>query len=321
MQPNQALAPLLARLLERIDVTLADLCPDMVLAQGDTSTVFATALTAFFRQIPFGHVEAGLRTGNLRSPFPEEANRVLTSPLAALHFAPTTIAAENLRREGIAESRIILTGNTVIDALFIELERQRRLQLNAAGENEHTARLRQQIGPDYGRHPFVLITGHRRENFGAGFEQICHALATLAARFTSHLFIYPVHLNPNVRGVVNERLGKIENIRLIEPQPYSEFVALMATCRLALTDSGGVQEEAPSLGKPVLVMRDTTERPKVSPREPPSSSAQMLSRSSRRPYGYSKMNPPTAQWRKRQIRTATDTPPSASSAAIHEFFA
>jgi UDP-N-acetylglucosamine 2-epimerase (non-hydrolysing) len=257
MEPNQALAPLLARLLERIDAALVELQPDMVLAQGDTSTVFATALTAFYRQTPFGHVEAGLRTGNLRSPFPEEANRVLTTPLSSLHFAPTQAAAENLRREHIDDKRIFITGNTVIDALFMELERQRRPEVL----QQLAARLRERIGADYGERPFVLITGHRRENFGAGFNQICDALAALAARFADHLFIYPVHLNPNVQTVVNRRLGAIENIRLIDPQPYSEFVAMLAACRIALSDSGGVQEEAPSLGKPVLVMRDTTERP------------------------------------------------------------
>jgi UDP-N-acetylglucosamine 2-epimerase (non-hydrolysing) len=257
MQPNQSLAPLLARLLERIDTALAELQPDMVLAQGDTSTVFATALTAFYRQLPFGHVEAGLRTGNLRSPFPEEANRILTTPLTTLHFAPTDAAAENLRRERIDETRIFITGNTVIDALFMELKRQRQPEV----QQQLASHLRERIGPDYGERPFVLITGHRRENFGAGFDQICDALATLAARFADHLFIYPVHLNPNVQTVVNQRLGAIENIRLIAPQPYSEFVALLAACRIALSDSGGVQEEAPSLGKPVLVMRDTTERP------------------------------------------------------------
>jgi UDP-N-acetylglucosamine 2-epimerase (non-hydrolysing) len=257
MEPNQALAPLMARLLERVDRALADLEPDMVLAQGDTSTVLATALAAFYRSIPFGHVEAGLRTGNLRSPFPEEANRVLTTPLTSLHFAPTTAAAENLRRERIEEARIVVTGNTVIDALFMELDRQRLPEV----AERLTARLCERIGPDYGQRPFVLITGHRRENFGHGFDQICDALAELATRFDDHLFIYPVHLNPNVRGVVNRRLGATKNIRLIDPQPYSEFVALLAACRLALSDSGGVQEEAPSLGKPVLVMRDTTERP------------------------------------------------------------
>jgi UDP-N-acetylglucosamine 2-epimerase (non-hydrolysing) len=257
MEPNQSLAPLLARLLTRIDIALSELRPDMVLAQGDTSTVLATALAAFYRHIPFGHVEAGLRTGNLRSPFPEEGNRVLTSPLAALHFAPTKAAADNLRHEGIADTQIIVTGNTVIDALFMELQRQRQ----PAVHETIAARIRERIGADFGQRPFVLVTGHRRENFGAGFDQICDALAALAVRFPNHLFVYPVHLNPNVQAVVNRRLGNIENIRLIEPQPYAEFVALLANCRLALTDSGGVQEEAPSLGKPVLVMRDTTERP------------------------------------------------------------
>ena len=187
MQPNQSLAPLMARLLERIDAALAELQPDMVLAQGDTSTVFATALTAFYRQIPFGHVEAGLRTGNLRSPFPEEANRILTTPLTTLHFAPTAAAADNLRREHIDETRIIVTGNTVIDALFMELERQRQPEV----QQQLAARLRERIGPDYGERPFVLITGHRRENFGAGFDQICDALATLAARFAGSLVHLP----------------------------------------------------------------------------------------------------------------------------------
>lgn len=257
MEPNQSLAPLLARLLERIDAALLELRPEMVLAQGDTSTVLAAALAAFYRQIPFGHVEAGLRTGNLRSPFPEEANRVLTTPLVALHFAPTPAAAENLRRERIDDTRIVVTGNTVIDALFIERDRQRRPDV----ARELNARLRQRIGPEFGERPFVLVTGHRRENFGAGFDQICAALASLATRFADHLFIYPVHLNPNVKEVVGRRLGAIHNIRLIEPQAYAEFVALLSACRLALSDSGGVQEEAPSLGKPVLVMRDTTERP------------------------------------------------------------
>lgn len=257
MEPNQALAPLLARLLERIDVALVELRPDMVLAQGDTSTVLATALAAFYRRIPFGHVEAGLRTGNLRSPFPEEANRVLTTPLVALHFAPTEAAAENLRRERIDPACIFVTGNTVIDALFMERDRQRQPDV----AHQLNTRLRQRIGPEFGERPFVLVTGHRRENFGAGFDQICEALANLATRFSDHLFVYPVHLNPNVKEVVGRRLGAIHNIRLIEPQPYAEFVALLSACRLALSDSGGVQEEAPSLGKPVLVMRDTTERP------------------------------------------------------------
>ncbi len=257
MEPNQSLAPLLARLLTRIDFALSEMRPDMVLAQGDTSTVLATALAAFYRHIPFGHVEAGLRTGDLRSPFPEEGNRVLTSPLAALHFAPTKAAAENLRHEGIADTQIMTTGNTVIDALFMELQRQRQPHV----QDLLASRMRERIGADFGQRPFVLVTGHRRENFGSGFEQICDALATLAGRFPDHLFVYPVHLNPNVQTIVKRRLGSTENIRLIEPQPYAEFVALLASCRLALTDSGGVQEEAPSLGKPVLVMRDTTERP------------------------------------------------------------
>jgi UDP-N-acetylglucosamine 2-epimerase (non-hydrolysing) len=257
MTENQGLSCLLARLLERIDGALAGLKPDLVMAQGDTSTVLASVLVAFNRQVPFAHVEAGLRTGDLRSPFPEEANRVLVSRLAALHFAPTETAAENLRNEGISEDRIIVTGNTIIDALFMQLARQRSLDRRRSMESI----LKAQIGPDFGSRPFVLVTGHRRENFGRGFQEICDGLVELSKQYRDYLFIYPVHLNPNVRHVVQRRLGETENIRLIKPQPYAEFVALLAGCRLVLTDSGGVQEEAPCLGIPVLVMRDTTERP------------------------------------------------------------
>ncbi len=257
MQENQGLSLLLARLLEGIDKVLSAEKPDMVMAQGDTSTVLAAALAAFHRRIPFGHVEAGLRTRNLRSPFPEEANRLLVSRLAALHFAPTSSAADNLRQEDIPDKQIVVTGNTVVDALFMEVAHQRNSSVNKPLKNI----LQRQIGADFGSRPFVLITGHRRENFGNGFDQICDAIIDLARLYSGHLFIYPVHLNPNVREVVQRRLSAIDNIRLIAPQPYRHFVALLSECRLILTDSGGVQEEAPSLGKPVLIMRDTTERP------------------------------------------------------------
>jgi UDP-N-acetylglucosamine 2-epimerase (non-hydrolysing) len=256
MTENQGLTLLLARLLEQIDSTLVNLRPHMVLAQGDTSTVLAAALATFNRQIPFGHVEAGFRTGNMRSPFPEEANRVLVSRLTDLHFAPTKMAADNLTQEGISEQYIVVTGNTVVDALFMELKRQE----NNVIQQSIRQSLRNSVGTDFGSRPFVLVTAHRRENFGPGFEHICSAIHELAARFPHHLFIYPVHLNPNVQEVVRRRLGATENVRLIEPQPYGEFVSLLAGCQLVLTDSGGVQEEAPSLGKPVLLMRDTTER-------------------------------------------------------------
>jgi UDP-N-acetylglucosamine 2-epimerase (non-hydrolysing) len=258
MRQNQTLAGLTARLLNGIDGWLDSAKPDMALVQGDTTTVLAASLACFYRRIPIGHVEAGLRTGNIWSPFPEEANRKLATPLVALHFAPTEAARNALLREGVAEDTISVTGNTVIDALRIEVARQLDDEAIRAGID---ADLGQLLGADWTRQPMVLITGHRRENFGDGIEQICRAIATLAERFPDHRFVYPVHLNPNVLTHVNRLLGGLPNVRLIAPQNYRNFVALMARSRLVLTDSGGVQEEAPSLGKPVLVMRDNTERP------------------------------------------------------------
>ncbi|MEM6331633.1 MAG: UDP-N-acetylglucosamine 2-epimerase (non-hydrolyzing), partial [Planctomycetota bacterium] len=257
MRPDQSLAGLTGRLVTAIDDVLTATEPDMVIVQGDTTTVLAGALAAFYRRAPIAHVEAGLRTGDLASPFPEEANRKLTTTLASLHFAPTGRARENLLAEGVDAAAVHVTGNTVIDALQMEVARQR----DPAVRGTLTARLTQQAGADLTERRLVLVTGHRRENFGAGFEQICDALARLAATHRDTLFVYPVHLNPRVKDVVHTRLGEAENIRLIGPQPYSEFVALLGMSTLVLTDSGGVQEEAPSLGKPVLVMRDTTERP------------------------------------------------------------
>ncbi|NOZ39230.1 MAG: UDP-N-acetylglucosamine 2-epimerase (non-hydrolyzing) [Planctomycetes bacterium] len=257
MRDNQTLAGLSSRLIEKIDTVLADARPDMVLVQGDTTTVLCAALASFYQRIPIGHVEAGLRTGNMRSPFPEEANRRLVSPLADLHFAPTEASRQALLAESIRAESIVVTGNTVVDALFIEIERQEQPEI----QEQLRDTLSQQIGPDWLERPSLLVTGHRRENLGDGFEQICAALAELSRRFPEMLIVYPVHLNPNVLKVVHERLGDTENIRLIKPQPYAEFVTLEKNSRLILTDSGGVQEEAPSLGKPVLVMRDTTERP------------------------------------------------------------
>ncbi|TWT88692.1 UDP-N-acetylglucosamine 2-epimerase [Pseudobythopirellula maris] len=257
MRPDQSLASLTGRLIGAIDDALVALEPDMVLVQGDTTTVLAGALAAFYRRTPVGHVEAGLRTGDLASPFPEEANRRLTTTLATLHFAPTPQSARNLLSEGVDPARVVETGNTVIDALMLELARQQDPAVGAP----IAGRLAEAVGADYAERPSVLVTGHRRENFGGGFEQICGAIAQLADRFADTLFVYPVHLNPNVKAVVHERLGGRENLRLVAPQAYSEFVAMLGRCSLVLTDSGGVQEEAPSLGKPVLVMRDTTERP------------------------------------------------------------
>jgi UDP-N-acetylglucosamine 2-epimerase (non-hydrolysing) len=258
MRPNQTLAGLTARLIAGIDEWLETAKPDMALVQGDTTTVLAASLACFYRRIPVGHVEAGLRTGNIWSPFPEEANRKLATPLVALHFAPTEGARDALLREHVPEEIITVTGNTVIDALRIEAARQKADPAIRAGID---AELSQLLGADWAQVPFVLITGHRRENFGDGIEQICRAIAVLAERFPDHRFVYPVHLNPNVLTHVNRLLGGLPNVRLIAPQGYRNFVALMARSKLVLTDSGGVQEEAPSLGKPVLVMRDTTERP------------------------------------------------------------
>ncbi len=257
MRPDQSLAGLTGRLITSIDEVLMATDPDLVLVQGDTTTVLAGALASFYRRIPLGHVEAGLRTGNLASPFPEEANRKLTTTLASMHYAPTEQARDNLLAEQVNRSAVYVTGNTVIDALRLERHRQQNEDVQQALSN----RLAELVGPDLTSRPMVLVTGHRRENFGSGFDEICDALSRLAKQHADVLFVYPVHLNPNVKKVVHERLGEAENIRLIGPQPYSEFVALLAMCRLVLTDSGGVQEEAPSLGKPVLVMRDTTERP------------------------------------------------------------
>ena len=253
MEPNQTLAGLTARLVERIDKALAELGPEMVLVQGDTTTVLCAALASFYRRIPIGHVEAGLRTGNLHSPFPEEANCRLTSPLVTLHFAPTETARQPLLAELIPDDRILVCGNTVIDALLMELRRQEAPEVRRQLHSEFS----ELLGPDWRQRQLVLVTGRRRENFGDGFAQICSALDELARRRPELLIVYPVHLNPRVREVVHARLGLRSNIRLIPPQPYAQFVALATACRLILTDSGGVQEEALTLGKPVLVMRDT----------------------------------------------------------------
>lgn len=272
MVKDQSLAAFTSRAVAALDSYLAGTKPDLVLVQGDTTTVFAATLAAFYRRVPVGHIEAGLRTGNLQSPWPEELNRVLTSRMASLHFAPTPGNRRNLRREGIPASAITVTGNTVIDALFLALARVRKTPPVIPG-------LPAALQPSgAGRPPssrLVLITGHRRENFGKGFENICRAIAELSQRFPSVHFVYPVHLNPNVREPVMRLLRHADhtrtgaktrsfpNVHLIEPLDYLAFVALMDRAELVLTDSGGVQEEAPSLGKPVLVMRDTTERPEA----------------------------------------------------------
>lgn len=247
MTPNQSLAALNARILERLDPVLGSLKPDFLVVQGDTTTTFAAALAAFYRRIPVGHVEAGLRTGDLAEPFPEELNRVLTTRLSALNFAPTEDSAARLRAEGVDERAIEVTGNTGIDALLWV-----KGQLDAGALGGYAGAV-----PE-ARH-LVLVTAHRRESFGEGFERICTALGRIAERGDTSI-VYPVHPNPNVREVVNRRLGSVPGISLIEPLDYVPFVDLMSRASILLTDSGGVQEEAPSLGKPVLVMRDKTER-------------------------------------------------------------
>jgi len=254
MVKNQTLADLTAKIIVAIDRYLSKYKPDMVIIQGDTTTAFCAALTAFYHKIAVGHVEAGLRTNNKYSPFPEEINRVLATRLADIHFAPTNTSRENLISEGINPERIIVTGNTVIDALYLAVEKIKTMSVTIPGLPSEAM--------NNGR-PLVLITGHRRENFGKGFENICGAIAELAKRFPSIAFVYPVHLNPNVQEIVFSLLNNMKNIYLIEPLSYLPFIALMNRAALVLTDSGGVQEEAPSLGKPVLVMRDTTERPEA----------------------------------------------------------
>jgi len=256
MRPDQTLGSLTSRAIASIDEYLGRYKPDMVIVQGDTTTVFCAALCAFYHKIPVGHVEAGLRTWNRRSPFPEEINRVLTSRVTDLHFAPTETAKQNLLREDVPESQIVVTGNTVIDALMIA---SRKVE----ADRPEIPGFPYELMNGGSGSPLVLITGHRRENFGDGFESICHAVSDLAQRFTEAHFVYPVHLNPNVREPVYRLLGAHRNIHLLEPLGYLPFVSMMNRATLVLTDSGGVQEEAPSLGKPVLVMRATTERPEA----------------------------------------------------------
>ena len=257
MRPNQQLATLTARLMVRIENCLKQIQPDMALVQGDTTTAFMAALACFYQRIPVGHVEAGLRTDNIWSPFPEEVNRRLIAPIATLNFAPTDLARLNLLRENIEESKIIVTGNTSIDAILLEVKQQTLPPI----QKQIHHRLTELVGTDWNTVPFILITCHRRENFGEGLEQICKAIVRLAQAFPNYNFIYPVHLNPHVQQPVNQYLANLSNVKLIPPVNYREFVALMYGSKLILTDSGGVQEEAPALGKPVLVMRDTTERP------------------------------------------------------------
>lgn len=245
MTPNQSVAAVTSRMLEAVDRLLAEQRPDAVMAQGDTASVLAASLACFFQNVPFAHVEAGLRTGNLRLPFPEEMNRVLTTRLATWHFAPTETASDNLAAEGIAPETVWVTGNTVIDSLMMVLDRTPPALPTTEGRDH------------------VLVTAHRRENLGEGLERVCQAIRTLATAHPELDFIFPVHPNPGVRSVTHRILLGSSNVRLIEPCDYPVFCWLMHRSRLILSDSGGVQEEAPALGKPVLVLRDETERPEA----------------------------------------------------------
>ncbi|NDJ82653.1 UDP-N-acetylglucosamine 2-epimerase (non-hydrolyzing) [Vibrio campbellii] len=256
MRAGQSLNDVTARILLELKPVLQEFKPDVVLVHGDTATTFAASLAAYYEQIAVGHVEAGLRTGNIYSPWPEEANRKLTGALTQYHFAPTETSQNNLLRENFDKENISVTGNTVIDALLMIKEKI-----------DHDEALQHSLSEQF---PFlhedkklVLVTGHRRESFGGGFERICEALAFTAQKHPEAQIVYPMHLNPNVREPVNRILAGISNVHLIEPQQYLPFIYLMNRSHIILTDSGGIQEEAPSLGKPVLVMRDTTERPEA----------------------------------------------------------
>lgn len=256
MKPGQDLTDITTGILQGLKPLLNEFKPDIVLVHGDTATTFAATLAAYYQQISVGHVEAGLRTGNIYSPWPEEGNRKLTGSLATLHFAPTATSKRNLLNEGVQDSSIAVTGNTVIDAL-----------LDVVAKLDNSQELQRAFSEQFSfldaEKKLILVTGHRRESFGGGFERICQALVNTAKAHPDTEILYPVHLNPNVREPVNRLLQGINNVHLIEPLDYLPFVYLMNRAHIILTDSGGIQEEAPSLGKPVLVMRDTTERPEA----------------------------------------------------------
>lgn len=252
MKPGQTLSGLTAACIESVDRVVVEQKPDAIVVQGDTTTVMASSMVGFYRQVPIVHVEAGLRTGDLMAPWPEEFNRRVTGIVTKLHCAPTSGAAAALAREGVPADAIRVTGNTVIDALLMSVERERG----------RTAQWLEKY-PMIDRGPVLLVTGHRRENFGDGLENICQALRDLALQHPTLQIVYPVHLNPNVSGPVRERLAGLPNIHLMPPAGYPEFVWLMDKATIVLTDSGGVQEEAPSLGHPVLVTREKTERPEA----------------------------------------------------------
>ncbi|ENW17521.1 non-hydrolyzing UDP-N-acetylglucosamine 2-epimerase [Acinetobacter haemolyticus] len=256
MKPGQTLSDVTSGVLKGLEQVFTEWMPDLILVHGDTATTFAASLAGYYHKIKIGHVEAGLRTGDLYSPWPEEANRQLTGVLANYHFAPTQSSYQNLMNENVNPATVVVTGNTVIDALLqVKTKVEQEQQLIQTFEQEFSFLDKSK--------KLILVTGHRRENFGQGFLNICTALANLAKKYPDIQIVYPVHLNPNVQQPVNELLANIDNVFLIAPQDYLPFVYLMNRSYLILTDSGGIQEEAPSLGKPVLVMRDTTERPEA----------------------------------------------------------
>lgn len=256
MKPGQSLYDVTTNILLGLKPILEEFKPDLILVHGDTSTTLSASLAAFYQQIPVGHVEAGLRTGNLASPWPEEGNRKLTGAITKLHFAPTDTSQQNLLNEGVDPNDIVVTGNTVIDALLQVVDKVKK-------DDVLISTLKAQFPELDETKKLILVTGHRRESFGGGFERICEALAEIATAHPEAQVLYPMHLNPNVREPVNRILKDVKNVQLIEPQDYLPFVYLMSKAHIIVTDSGGVQEEAPSLGKPVLVMRDTTERPEA----------------------------------------------------------
>lgn len=260
MKAGQSLYEITSKVLKGVGEVIRAVKPAVVLVHGDTTTCLASALASFYEGVPVGHVEAGLRTGNLQAPFPEEANRALVGRLAAIHFSPTSTATLNLRRENVPEQIICETGNTVIDALHLVRSKVRQIEPKIWRKRFGSTVYVRVTDPE---RKLVLITGHRRENFGQGFIDLCNAIKTLSEKHTSWDFVYPVHLNPNVQAPVNEILGRLDNVFLIQPLDYVPFVWMMEQSDVILTDSGGVQEEGPSLGKPVLVMREVTERPEA----------------------------------------------------------
>ena len=260
MTPDQDLSSLSAAILLEIRKVIIKLKPDMILVHGDTTTTLMTALAGFYSDVPVGHVEAGLRTFDLKAPYPEEFNRQVVTKIAQWHFAPTNACKSNLLEEGIPDELITVTGNTVIDSLLWTLK---RINSSVLLKDQVVSSLDKLLPFSWRDSKFILITGHRRENFGDSFVEICLALKELSKRYPLIHFVYPVHLNPNVQVPVKLFLAEIDNIHLIEPQSYQCFVYLLSHCHIVLTDSGGIQEEAPSLGKPVLLMRDTTERPEA----------------------------------------------------------